>query len=109
VVEAILAGNAQPVFLEKRHETDMSEALKMMALGGHGIAFLPDSTVGPELRARRLACAGPDWSARLEVRFYRERPAPGRASRRAVDELWRALEEEGRGSNRRPANRTSAG
>ena len=85
----------------------MAEALKMMALGGHGIAFLPDSTVGQELRARRLACAGSDWSALLEIRLYRERPAPGRTTRRVVDELWRALATEAGGSIVRRASRSS--
>ena len=88
VVDTIEASAIPRLCLEKRHETDMAEGLKMMALDGHGIAFLPESAVGAEVRARRLASAGARWSAPLEIRLYRERPATGRATRRVVLDLW---------------------
>ena len=35
----------------------MAEGLKMMALEGHGVAFLPESAVSRETRSRQLARA----------------------------------------------------
>jgi len=40
MVELILADAKKPLHLDKRYETDMAEGLKMMALEGHGVAFL---------------------------------------------------------------------
>jgi hypothetical protein len=37
----------------------MAEALRSMALGGHGIAWLPRSLVAPEIRAGALTTAAP--------------------------------------------------
>ena len=37
----------------------MAEGLKVMALEGHGVAFLPHSAVQEELRTRRLVSAAP--------------------------------------------------
>ena len=88
MVEMILADAKHPLFLEKRYETDMAEGLKMMALSGHGIAFLPASAVAAEIRARKLASAGDAWSVDMDIRLYRERPAPGRPGKRAALDLW---------------------
>ena len=56
----------------------MAEGLKVMALEGHGIAFLPQSAVRKEVRARTLVSALPPeiekLEATMEIRAYRERP-----------------------------------
>ena len=57
MVELILAAAKPPLHLEKRYETDMAEGLKMMAMSGHGVAFLPESAVAAEVRGRKLASA----------------------------------------------------
>ena len=60
----------------------MAEGLKVMALEGHGIAFLPQSAVRKEVRARTLVSALPPeidrLDATMEIRAYRERPMPRR-------------------------------
>ena len=58
----------------------MAEGLKAMALEGHGLAFLPASSVSKELKARRLVRAAPPGQHELtmEVRIYRERPEVAR-------------------------------
>jgi DNA-binding transcriptional LysR family regulator len=95
MVELILADARPRLALEKCYETDMAEALKVMALEGHGVAFLPESAVVKELRARQLAVAGERWSLEMEIRLYREKPEVrhegGRAPNPAVDALWQAL------------------
>ena len=90
LVEQILKQAGQPLFLDPIYETDMAEGLKAMALEGHGLAFLPHSSVRHELGSRRLVSA--DSSARLcltmEVRIYRQRPELARHPEPAVQALW---------------------
>jgi len=67
------------------------EGLKMMAMSGHGVAFLPESAVAAEVRGRKLACAGAQWSVEMEIRLYREKPGPGRPGKGAALALWEHL------------------
>ncbi|MBX3638525.1 MAG: LysR family transcriptional regulator, partial [Rubrivivax sp.] len=71
-------------------ETDMAEGLKAMALEGHGLAFLPHSSVRKELKSRRLVAAAPpgEFTLTMEVRLYRERPAFARHAKPGVQALW---------------------
>jgi DNA-binding transcriptional LysR family regulator len=94
MVELILSDPKSPLHLVKRYETDMAESLKMMALEGHGIAFLPQSSVQREVRYKQLAVADGDqseWSVEMEIRLYRERPTAQRAGKPIVDRLWNHL------------------
>ncbi|MEC4723523.1 LysR substrate-binding domain-containing protein [Noviherbaspirillum sp. CPCC 100848] len=91
MVDLLLADAEQPLHLEKCYETDMAEGLKMMALEGHGIAFLPESAVVRELKQKHLARADggrPDWELSMEIRLYRERPAAQRPGKPVVARLW---------------------
>jgi DNA-binding transcriptional LysR family regulator len=54
-----------------------AEALKVMALEGHGVAWLPDSAVVRELRDRQLALAvrpsaAAAWRGEMAIRLYRD-------------------------------------
>ena len=91
MVELILTDAKPPLHLEKRYETDMAEGLKMMAMNGHGVAFLPQSAVAAEVRARKLAGAGEHWKVDMEIRLYREKPGPARPGKRAALDLWQHL------------------
>jgi DNA-binding transcriptional LysR family regulator len=93
LVEHIVKHAPQPAHLDMVYETDMAESLKAMALEGHGLAFLPASSVRKELRAKRLAPAGePDaWQLTMEVRLVRERPASARAGKPGAQALWEHL------------------
>jgi len=91
MVELILADARKPLHLEKRYETDMAEGLKMMALEGHGIAFLPESAVAREIKQKQLARADggqPEWEVTMEIRLYRERPTTQRPGKPIVARLW---------------------
>ena len=90
--------------LDKCYETDMAEALKVMALAGHGMAFLPESAVREDVAAGRLvraeAARSLPQSIDMEIRLYRERPSdnggerrggPVRRKRQLVDKIWAAL------------------
>ena len=87
VTDLLLKQAGTAIHLDRVYETDMAEGLKVMALEGHGIAFLPQSAVRKEIRARTLVSALPPeidrLEATMEIRAYRERPiAPGKSSTR---------------------------
>ncbi|MFG6446971.1 LysR substrate-binding domain-containing protein [Roseateles sp. BYS180W] len=90
LVELIVKHASAPLALESVYETDMAESLKAMALEGHGLAFLPTSSVEREVRAGRLALAAPPGELQLdiELRMYRERPGVARRSKPAAQALW---------------------
>lgn len=95
VTELILKQASTAIHLDRVYETDMAEGLKVMALEGHGVAFLPYSAVKKELKARRLVpAAGPDLEGlemAMEVRAYREKPVGKEAAKGKAQELWAYL------------------
>jgi DNA-binding transcriptional LysR family regulator len=94
MVDLILSDTKQALHLETHYETDMAEGLKMMALEGRGIAFLPESAVTREIKQKLLAPAGggrADWEIEMEIRLYRERPSPTRPGKAIVGKLWEFL------------------
>jgi DNA-binding transcriptional LysR family regulator len=97
LVEVILKQAAEPLHLEPIYETDMAEGLKAMAVEGHGLAFLPNSSVRQELDALRLvpAAHGGALELTMEVRLYRERPESARHVKPGVQALWDFLGAQG--------------
>lgn len=93
MVDMIVKAAPQPLHLEPIYETDMAEGLKAMALEGHGLAFLPASSVRKELKAKRLVRAAPEGEHELtmEVRIYRERPGVARHAKPGAQALWEFL------------------
>jgi DNA-binding transcriptional LysR family regulator len=93
MVELILQRSGRELHLKTRFETDMAESLKMMAIEGHGVAFLPSTAVERELAQTELALAATDdLSIAMEIRLYRER----RCTRAVVNQLWQFLVQQGR-------------
>ena len=95
LVDQILKSTPVLAHLDTVYETDMAEGLKAMALEGHGVAFLPSSSVKKELRAKRLVSAAPlhddaghSWEVTMEVRIYRERPELARHPKPGAQALW---------------------
>lgn len=106
MVDLLLADSGEDFKLDKCYETDMAEALKVMALAGHGMAFLPESAVRDEVAQGRLVRAeaprAAPLSIEMEIRLYRARPGEGGAERRGgparrkrqlVDQVWASLSE----------------
>ncbi|MGI4856102.1 MAG: LysR family transcriptional regulator [Janthinobacterium lividum] len=58
MTEVLLLRAPQPLFLDRVYETDMAEGLKLMALAGHGLAFLPHSAAADALASGRLVVPG---------------------------------------------------
>jgi DNA-binding transcriptional LysR family regulator len=98
MTEVIVANASERLYLDRIYETDMAEALKAMAIAGHGIAFLPHSAVedavaaGDLLRLDRPArgAATARFTLTMEIRLYRDKLAvAGDDPRRAlVRRLW---------------------
>jgi DNA-binding transcriptional LysR family regulator len=90
LVDQILKSTPVLPNLDTIYETDMAEGLKAMALEGHGIAFLPSSSVRKELKSKRLVRAAPAGVHELamEIRIYRERPEVARHRKPGAVALW---------------------
>ncbi len=85
VVDWVLRQSGESVHTQRVYETDMSESLKAMAIEGHGVAFLPTSSVQQALSDGRLVNAAPpgdNWRGAMEIRLYRERPSERPGSRK---------------------------
>jgi DNA-binding transcriptional LysR family regulator len=99
VTDLILKESSTAIHLDRVYETDMAEGLKVMALEGHGVAFLPHSAVKKELRSRRLVSAVPPQlqglEMTMEVRAYREKPLGKDAPKGTAQALWAFLAPEG--------------
>jgi LysR family transcriptional regulator, hypochlorite-specific transcription factor HypT len=93
LVEQITKLAGAPLNLDAIYETDMAEGLKAMAMEGHGLAFLPASSVKKELKSRRLTRAAPagQFELEMEIRIYREKPEMSRHSKTGAHLLWNFL------------------
>ncbi len=95
VTDLILKQSPTAIHLDRVYETDMAEGLKVMALEGHGVAFLPHSAVKKEMRSRRLVSAAPPGMTGLElamdIRAYREKPSGREAPKSNAQALWKYL------------------
>lgn len=60
---------APPVYVAHTNEASMAEAMKSMALEGHGVVWLPRSLVASDIAAGRLQVVAPEL--RMEIRPYR--------------------------------------
>jgi DNA-binding transcriptional LysR family regulator len=68
-------------------ESDMADVLRDMAAEGHGVAWLPDSSVTGAFRERLAPVAGDGFALPLSIVAYRQRGQ----TRRAVERLWEQL------------------
>lgn len=71
------------------YESALVEALKGMALAGHGVAWLPRMAVEADLAASRLVpCAiGAEYALKVDIRAFRR----AERERSIVEHVWRAL------------------
>ena len=73
-------------------ESACLEALRAMALAGHGLACLPESAVRDDFARGALLPVAPAWRAELDLLLLRETVPQHRIGRRhpAADALWTA-------------------
>jgi len=100
ITDLIVRQSRTPIHLERVYETDMAEGLRVMALEGHGLAFLPHSAVQKDLGSGRLVSAVPaelpGLEMTMEVRAYRQMPSAKEPSKGAAQALWDFLAHTGR-------------
>jgi DNA-binding transcriptional LysR family regulator len=105
MTEVIVANAPERLYLDRIYETDMAEALKAMALAGHGVAFLPHSAVedavaaGELIRLDRTASRGlaaDRFTLIMEIRLYRDKLATNADDPRQalVRRLWQVVADE---------------
>ncbi len=71
-VDQLLQNTSPRCHLAPCYENSMAEALRAMAVQGHGLAWLPHMSIRNDLRAGRLARAGGEqWDIPMEIRLYR--------------------------------------
>jgi DNA-binding transcriptional LysR family regulator len=83
-------------------ENDMSDVLRDMALAGHGVAWLPDSTVLAGVRGL-VALDGDMWTLPIKVVAFKDRTN----KRRSVARLWAHLANRPSGLGQRSAVRSA--
>ncbi len=77
---------APETFVAHVNENSMAEAMKFMALEGHGVAWLPRSLAAAEIAAGRLQVVAPEMP--MDIRLYRD----GTRSRPVVERVWQAAQ-----------------
>lgn len=75
---------APQTYIAHVNENSMAEAMKFMALEGHGVAWLPHSLVATEIEAGLLQVVAPELP--MEIRLYRN----GGRGRGVVERVWEA-------------------
>jgi LysR family transcriptional regulator, hypochlorite-specific transcription factor HypT len=91
VVELIRQQAKPKLHLDTVYETDMAEGLKMMALEGHGLAFLPNSLVSREVKAKQLVLVDSRFQEQVEIRVYRAKTEYVSTHKPIIDRLWKIL------------------
>ncbi|WP_019029341.1 LysR family transcriptional regulator [Colwellia piezophila] len=72
VVSKLLKAKGQQVNFNKRLMSPMADSLKMMALKGLGVAWIPEFSLATELASQQLVVAGDkQWQPELSLRLYR--------------------------------------
>ncbi|MFO1105988.1 MAG: LysR substrate-binding domain-containing protein [Amaricoccus sp.] len=77
---------APTTFLAHTNENSMAEALKFMAIEGHGIAWLPKRLVAAEIASGALVVVAPELP--MEIRLYRSADR----SRPFLERVWAAAD-----------------
>ncbi|MEH6472554.1 MAG: LysR substrate-binding domain-containing protein [Halopseudomonas sp.] len=88
-VERLLARPPRPVELQQAFESSLADSLKVMAMQGMGIAWVPTFAIREELQQGFLVpCGGAAWRSPLKVCIYR----CSRSLSAVAEALWQALE-----------------
>lgn len=89
VVDKIINKNRAQNKIKKTIESSMADGLKMMAIKGLGIAWIPEFSIQTELESKQLAVCGDKlWQQELEVRLYRNKK-----TEKQEDFIWQSLSE----------------
>jgi DNA-binding transcriptional LysR family regulator len=85
----LIADHGTDLNLAHIYENPMAEALKVMAITGRGVAWLPESSVRSEIAAKTLVVVDPAVTVSMSVEIYRSMDK----TRPVVERLWTYLKE----------------
>jgi DNA-binding transcriptional LysR family regulator len=85
----LIADHGTGLNLAHIYENPMAEALKVMAITGRGVAWLPESSVRTEIAAGTLVVVDPSVTVSMTVEIYRSMDK----TRPVVERLWTYLKE----------------
>lgn len=89
-VERVLSTSQKPIELQLAFESPLADSLRVMAMQGMGIAWVPSFAVEEELKQGFLVqCGDENWCAPLKICIYRCR----RALSHDAENLWMVLSE----------------
>jgi DNA-binding transcriptional LysR family regulator len=89
VVDKILTKNKAKYCMKKTTESSMADGLKMLALKGLGIAWIPEFSIQTELETKKLAiCGDKQWQEELEIRIYQHSHSESQ-----LEFIWKSLAE----------------
>lgn len=89
-LNSVLKNVSKNMVLEKVYENAMAESLKVMAIEGHGLAWLPESCIEEALSTGRLIrLANEETDIELELRIYRS----ANGNRPEIDHFWNMVVE----------------
>jgi len=89
LVSILLAERGETLNLANIYENAMAESIKVMAMTGRGIAWLPESTIHTELETGKLLILDPQVAIGMRVRIYRSMDKV----RPRVERLWKYLKD----------------
>jgi len=87
IVSKLLKDKKQQVNFNKMLMSPMADSLKMMALKGLGVAWIPEFSLATELASQQLVIAGDNqWQPELSLRLYRAKQMHN--SHSFQDKIW---------------------
>jgi len=87
VVDQLIKSNQQKLKVKRTLQSPMADSLKMMAVKGLGVAWIPAFSMEQELKTGQLViCGGSEWQPALEVRLYRNKSINGQ-----LEPVWESL------------------
>jgi DNA-binding transcriptional LysR family regulator len=104
LVDLVLDAQPQRLSGVRVIESDMSDVLRDLAIGGHGLAWLPESSLRPADREALVRLGNDSWTMPLQIIAFRRRDN----RRPAVARIWQMLAGAPAGSPARPRMRPGA-
>lgn len=87
MVDLVIDSAPQRLVGQHVFESDMADVLRNMAVGGHGIAWLPSCTAESAPEGSLAPIEAPGWNLALSIVAYRDKLR----RKKPVDRLWTAL------------------
>jgi DNA-binding transcriptional LysR family regulator len=93
ILEAVQATSPRDVHLRTTFTSHLAKLLATMVQAGRGMAWLPESLIGPQLASGEIVAAGgPEWYVPIEIHVFR----PKLRLPQAAEAFWQHIAKSGR-------------